>query len=58
MRRVSVVLAMFLVLSHAWANTRLVRHYDQRTGLPVASVSALAQDDDGFLWIGTNGGLV
>ena len=40
------------------ARDRLVRHFDQLAGLPVASVGALAQDTNGFLWIGPNGGLV
>jgi len=57
-RFVYLLLAVTLIPGQAWAKNRLVRHYDQRAGLPVAAVSALAQDDDGFLWIGTNGGLV
>lgn len=36
----------------------MVRHWDQGRGLPQASVTSLAQDADGFLWVGTFGGLV
>ncbi|MGO4781041.1 two-component regulator propeller domain-containing protein, partial [Lysobacter sp. 2RAB21] len=32
--------------------------YDQSQGLNSGEVSALAQDRDGFLWLGTFGGLV
>ena len=53
-----MLLATIMITGQVWANTRLIRHFDQGSGLPVSSVSALAQDDDGFLWIGTNGGLV
>ncbi|MBD3866919.1 MAG: hypothetical protein IFK94_02250 [Acidobacteria bacterium] len=51
-------LALALFLGTATAKSRLVRHFDQRAGLPVSSVTALAQDTEGFLWIGTNGGLI
>jgi signal transduction histidine kinase/ligand-binding sensor domain-containing protein len=54
----SILLATVLLTGRVWASTRLIRHFDQANGLPVSSVSALAQDGDGFLWIGTNGGLV
>jgi signal transduction histidine kinase len=42
----------------AWATTRLVRQYTSATGLPSAPVFALTQDSRGFIWIGTQGGLV
>ncbi|MBP6797692.1 MAG: hypothetical protein KA124_06305 [Luteimonas sp.] len=34
------------------------RHFGTDEGLPQASVNALLQGRDGYLWIGTNGGLV
>ena len=36
---------------------RLVRIWTDRDGLPNNSVTSLAQTEDGFLWIGTRGGL-
>lgn len=36
----------------------LQRRFDQSNGLPVSEVTRLAQDTDGFLWIGTRSGLV
>jgi signal transduction histidine kinase len=42
----------------ARAITRLVRRYDERDGLSVSEVAALAQDARGFIWIGTVGGVV
>ncbi len=42
----------------AMAKERVKRHYDETSGLTVSTVHALAQDDSGFLWIGTSGGLV
>ncbi len=54
------VLALLLVLAApALGNTPdfTIRHWDQSQGLAQASVTALAQDADGFLWVGTFGGL-
>lgn len=42
----------------AVARERLLRTLDERQGLEVAVVPALAQDSTGLLWIGTPGGLV
>jgi ligand-binding sensor domain-containing protein len=33
------------------------RHFDESNGLPTTVITAFAQDGDGFLWIGTQGGL-
>lgn len=33
------------------------RHLSAQNGLPQYSATALAQDDDGFIWVGTQGGL-
>ena len=41
----------------ALAVERLVRTFDQDDGLPVSFVKVLAQDVEGFLWIGTSAGL-
>lgn len=35
----------------------IVRHYGKRDGLPLNGVSAIAQTRDGYLWLGTWGGL-
>lgn len=35
-----------------------LRHYDYDNGLPQASVNAIVRTHDGFLWLGTFGGLV
>lgn len=42
----------------ARARERVERRYDQSSGLAVATVFGLAQDAEGFIWIGTAGGLV
>jgi len=39
-----------------YANS-VFQHYTQDQGLPQPTVTALAEDHDGFLWIGTQGGL-
>lgn len=36
----------------------VITHYTQRNGLPQNSVTALGYDDNGFLWISTESGLV
>lgn len=40
------------------ARGRLIRMLDARQGLAVPSISSLAQDASGFLWIGSIGGLL
>ena len=40
------------------ARERIFRRYDQTNGLSVSNVVGLAQDAEGFIWIGTTGGLV
>jgi len=37
--------------------TPLVAHLDQRQGMPEGPGTALARDHDGFIWIGSEGGL-
>lgn len=55
----SAVLIGMLLCSHsALATERIFRLLDQRDGLPVGEVVQLAQDRDGFIWIGTFAGLV
>ena len=38
--------------------TPVIRVYSVEDGLPSAGIDALAEDGEGFLWIGTEGGLV
>lgn len=35
----------------------LVRHWDNDSGLPASTVTALAEDREGYLWVGTPSGL-
>lgn len=35
-----------------------ISHYDDKSGLPQSSIKNLVQDDDGFIWLGTENGLV
>lgn len=41
----------------AWGDT-VFRHYNAQNGLPNSAATAMAQDGAGFLWIGTQDGLV
>lgn len=34
-----------------------VRHFGTEVGLPKSMVAGIAQDEDGFLWVGTSGGI-
>ncbi len=52
----SVALAAALA-SPASAAERLFQRFDERDGLRVAETCDLAQDADGFIWVGTIGGL-
>jgi ligand-binding sensor domain-containing protein len=47
-----------LATEKATAQERFYRLFDSEAGLNPASVRALAQDSTGFLWIGTEGGLL
>ncbi len=50
-------MASFPALCAAAAPDLAIRRWGPEQGLPQASVRALAQDRDGFLWVGTFGGL-
>ncbi len=60
MRRVaaSALTASLLSSSIAFAQHRFSRTFDQEQGLAAPTIQALAQDSAGFLWIGTQAGLV
>ncbi len=53
-----VTLLAVLAAAPVAGQQRLARFYDQHQGLPAPSVTALAQDAAGFLWIGTVAGVV
>jgi signal transduction histidine kinase/ligand-binding sensor domain-containing protein len=58
-RRIALVVVLLIaVVGPAAAGRRLVRRLGSEHGLPVASITALAQDARGFLWIATDGGIV
>lgn len=56
MRRIAFILLLLYSLSLPARNVRFV-NYGADDGLPSLSVYAVAQDADGFLWVGTRGGL-
>jgi signal transduction histidine kinase/ligand-binding sensor domain-containing protein len=53
-----VAAALALLCIDATAQRSYFRLYDQDYGLDVGEIVALAQDSDGFLWIGSHRGLV
>ena len=62
----SFVLLMAIFVSNSicpmrlWAEQKdqwIFRNWQSREGIPENSVQAIAQTDDGFLWVGTSGGL-
>ncbi|NOZ77633.1 MAG: hypothetical protein GXP48_00360 [Acidobacteria bacterium] len=52
------VLVVLAVTTGADAAHRYFRRLDETSGLAVATVTAVVQDREGFLWLGTHGGLV
>jgi ligand-binding sensor domain-containing protein len=59
MRRIALTLAAIAALTApAAARERLARVIGRAQGLPTSQVMAIVQDGDGFLWLGTAGGLV
>lgn len=57
-RALAISVMVGLLATHAQARDRVMRVYDEKDGLAVSEISALAQDARGFIWIGTMGGLV
>ena len=53
-----IAAGLMLLSSGALAQRSYFRIYDQDYGLDVGEIVALAQDNDGFLWIGSHRGLV
>ena len=53
-----IVVVLVLFSADAPAQRSYFRIYDQDYGLDVGEIVALAQDNDGFLWIGSHRGLV
>ncbi len=45
------------LVAHANINNYNIQHYGVSDGLPMLDVNAIAQDDFGFIWIGTGDGL-
>ena len=64
MRRFATIILPVLVLLvplltfDASARNRLHRRFDHRNGLEASIVHSMAQDADGFLWIGVGGELL
>lgn len=60
MRRIAAgfFAASLLSSNSALAQHRFSRSFDQEQGLAAPTIQAVAQDSSGFLWIGTQGGLV
>lgn len=56
MRRLVAIIMLFVSLDLAAQTARFV-NYGPENGLTSSAVYAIAQDEDGFLWIGTRGGL-
>jgi diguanylate cyclase (GGDEF)-like protein len=52
----TVAIGIALATADAEAGRSAVRTYSNRDGVPQAQVTALCQDRDGFLWIGTMAG--
>ena len=57
MRIVYLVSALILLVSAASCQRLQARLFDQRDGLGNPSITALAQDGDGYLWVGSQNGL-
>ena len=53
-----LAIALLLWIVDASAQRSYFRLYDQNQGLAAGEIAALAQDDDGFIWIGAHRGLL
>src|SRR5690349_5023092 len=50
------LLLLLLVSTQAFAQQYTMRNYKAVDGLPQSQVSAMVEDQNGYLWIGTMGG--
>src|SRR5512145_2572578 len=59
-RRLTLVAVSLVLVAApaAFAHERLATHLGWRDGLPSAVITGMVQDETGFIWIGTDGGLV
>ncbi|HKR61597.1 MAG TPA: two-component regulator propeller domain-containing protein [Pyrinomonadaceae bacterium] len=56
--RILALITLILCSSRYFATERLQRTFGPSSGLIVSTIFSLAQDTEGFIWIGTAGGLV
>lgn len=56
-RRLAVAAVLMLFFDSADAGHLNLHHYDIRDGLPQVQVTSVLQDDQGYLWVGTFGGV-
>ncbi|MBN8706306.1 MAG: hypothetical protein J0L62_10575 [Bacteroidetes bacterium] len=57
MYRLIVILILALVSESVFSQVRIHKHLNTENGLVQSQVAAIFEDDDGFLWFGTFGGL-
>jgi len=57
MRLLIVIILVFVFTAIQSQNTRRFRHIDVNMGLAHTDATALAEDETGFIWIGTNAGV-
>lgn len=57
-RRPLLLMLLMLAGNVSQATERVQRRFDSTTGLTVSTIFSLAQDAEGFIWIGTAGGVV
>ena len=58
--RNAIMLFVFSVLtgSNGWAQVSNWKHYDLKDGMPASTAYCITQDKQGFIWMGTEAGLV
>jgi ligand-binding sensor domain-containing protein len=57
MRLLIVIILVFVFTAVKSQNSHRFRHIDVNMGLAHTDATALAEDDLGFIWIGTNAGV-
>jgi signal transduction histidine kinase/CheY-like chemotaxis protein/streptogramin lyase len=55
--RIARALGVLLLAAAAWGQRQSFKSYDQTHGLANQAVNSIAQDRDGYLWVGTQAGL-
>jgi serine phosphatase RsbU (regulator of sigma subunit)/ligand-binding sensor domain-containing protein len=57
MRKIALFFLLWALLAEAWGQTYKMKKFHEKHGLPNRFVTAIEQDPQGYLWVGTGDGI-